>query len=154
MEPGAIFSGLSSAAAAARALKELLQRSKGPRRALLLELKKNLLLLDLHARGNGSVDQVVNRLETARYEQAVASEFDFSSFSRRKVNAEAVRGSPALRPYVCWTTEQLFESVYLKIHALKNLAALGARRGGRVRMDTRLRNLVRLMLLLLRHIGS
>jgi hypothetical protein len=151
VEAGTIFSGLLSATAVARALKELLARTTGTRRALALELKKNLALVALYERGDAPIDRVIERLEVARYEQAAASNFDFNSFNRRKIAAEAVRAIPALHPYAGWSTEELFESIYLKIHALKNLSALNAR-AGEVRKEARLRNVARLMLLLLRHV--
>jgi len=153
LEFGTVFSGLSSAAAVARAIRPLLRNTRGTRRLLLLELQKNINLIYLYTEGGASIDRVIRRLEVAAYEAAVQSGFNFKSFTRKTVPQALVKDAPQLSPYVGWTTELLFEGIYLKIHTLKSIVAVDARKEG-LRKNVRLLNILKLMLLVLRHLKS
>jgi len=146
-----VFSGLSSATAVANAVATMVRRRRGLERALLLELQKNINLIFLWRNDGAAVEKVIARLETRQYEAAVQADFAFNRLAKKSVARDLVKGAPALSPYVGWSTEQLFESIHLKIHALKALAEMGSRRTP-ARLGVRLNNVLALMLLLIKHI--
>ena len=146
-----VFAGLNSATAATQAIAALARRRHGTARALLLELQRNINLIFLCRRDGAPAEKVIVRLETRKFETAVEAGFDFNTLARKSVTPAMVKGAPALAPYAGWSTEQLFERVYLKIHELKALAEIGTRHSP-ARLGVRLANLLKLMLLLIKHI--
>ncbi len=153
LELGTLFSELSSATAVSRFIKSLLKNTRGTKRSLLLELQKNINLIYLYTKGGAPIERVIERLEVARYEAAVQSNFDFGSLKHKRLQKRTVEGAPQFGPYVGWTTEQLFENIYLKIHTLKSIVAIDTK-GDKFRKNVRLINILKLMLLLLKHIKS
>jgi hypothetical protein len=150
---GQIFSGLSSTAAVGQAIRSLIRNTRGTRRALLLELQKNINLIYLYTKDGAPIEKVAAKLELRHYERANQSGFDFNALKKRTVRTELVKDKPPLRPYAGWTTEQLFERIYLKIHNLKSIVAIDPK-NERFRLHVRLLNILRLMLLLLQHLKT
>jgi hypothetical protein len=96
---------------------------------------------------------VINKLATGVYKEAVKSDFNFNALKKTRLSARLVAGVKQLQPYVGWTTEQLFENVYLKIHALKTITDVDPD-NNKFRIKIRLTNLHKVMILLLKHIKS
>ena len=153
MNIGQVFSSLSSAAAVSQAVRSLIKNTRGTRRSLLLELQKNINLIYLYTKGGAPIDKVVAKLEVQHYESASQTGFDFNALKKRAVRAELVKDKPPLRLYAGWTTEQLFERIYLKIHNLKSIVAIDPK-NERFRLYVRLLNILRVMLLLLKHLKT
>jgi hypothetical protein len=149
----AFLSGISSAASAAKAIQSLLKNSRGVKRALLLELQKNLNLLFLFLNDEGKLITIVNKLDVCVYEEAVKSNFDFNDIKKGKLNPRLVSDVKQLQAYAGWNTEQLFENIYLKIHQLKSIIEIDPD-NSRFRISVRLKNLLKMMLLLLKHVKS
>lgn len=153
MELAAFLSGFSSAAAAAKTLQGLLRHSRGTKRALLLELQKNLDLLYLFLGDKRRTSSVISKLEVKVYEAAVSSNFDFNDIKKGKLKPQTVAGVKQLQFYIDWSTEQLFENIYLKIYQLKNINEIDPA-NARFRVGVRLKNLYKMMLLLVMHVKS
>jgi len=146
-----VFAGLNSASTATQAIARIARQRHGTARALLLELQQNINLIFLWQTDDVPAAKVIARLEMRRFESALSTGFDFNTLARKPVSPATVKGAPALSPYVGWSSEQLFERVYLRIHTLKVLAEMGSRRTP-ARLGVRLNNLLALMLLLVKHI--
>lgn len=146
----AFFSELSSAAAAAKTIQSLIKNTCGVERALLLELQKNPNLLYLFLGGERQFITIVRKLEVQTYEEAVKTNFDFKELKKSKLNARMVAGIKQFQPYIGWSTEQLLQNIYLKIHQLKSILEIGPENSN-YRIGVRLKNLHKLMLLLLKH---
>jgi hypothetical protein len=149
----ALFSELSSAANVARTIQSLLKDTRGVKRALLLELQKNLNLLYLFLGDESKLTTIVNKLEVRVYEEAVKSNFNFKAIKKATLGPRLVGDIKQLQPYVGWSTEQLFENVYLKIHQLKSIIEIDPA-NSKFRLSVRLKNLHKMMLLLLKHVKS
>ena len=147
------FSGLSSAASAAKIIQSLLKDTRGTRRAILLELRKNMDLLYLFLDDESKYKSVINRLETTAYTSASGSGFDFNSIKKGKVSKKIPGEVKQLQPYAGWSTEELFENIYLRIHQLKNIIEI-APESKKFRLNVRLKNLHKMMVLLIKHIKS
>jgi len=131
----------------------MINNTRGTERALLLELQKNISLIYLFVDNPEKYKTVINRLETKVYEDAVKSDFNFKSLKNTRVSARVISDVRQLQPYVGWSTEQLFENVYLKIHALKTIIDVDPD-NNKFRIKVRLTNLHKNMILLLKHIKS
>ena len=146
-----VFKGLNTAEKVARALYGLIKSSKGSRRTVLLELKENINLILLYTNDGAPIDRVIKKLATKQYRAALASGFNFNSLKRSMITASTIDGVDWYRPYIGWTTEQLFEQITLKISELQNIVDIDTD-NRKLRKGVRLKNILKLMLLLLRHI--
>jgi hypothetical protein len=147
------FSGLSSAASAAKIIQSLLKDTRGTRRAILLELRKNIDLLFLFLDDESKYQSVINRLETRAYTSASESGFDFNTIKKSKVSTRILGEVKQLQSYAGWTTEELFENIYLRINQLKNIIEI-APESRKFRLNVRLKNLHKMMVLLIKHIKT
>jgi len=149
----AFFTGLSSAASAAKTIQSLIKNTRGVKRALLLELQKNLNLLYLFLGDESKISTIVNKLDVRIYEEAVKTNFDFNDIKKGKLSPRITDNIKQFQPYVGWTTEQLFENIYLKIHQLKSIDEIDPN-NSKFRVSVRLKNLHKMMLLLIKHVKS
>lgn len=147
------FSGLSSAASAAKIIQSLLKDTRGTQRSILLELRKNMDLLYLFLDDESKYRTVINKLDMRVYTAASESGFDFNSIKKGKVNARLLNNVKQLKPYTGWTTEALFDNIYLRIHQLKNIIEI-APDSKNFRLNVRLKNLHKMMVLLIKHVKS
>jgi len=153
IDPGSLLGSLSNVTSVLGAVQSLLKGSRGTRRSLLLELEGNIRLALLGKRGEIPVEKLVQRLETDVLRRAMESGFKFSSLKSGKVKKQVAGDSPQMQRYVGWSTEKLFANLYLKIRELQNIVALDPD-SDHFRVTVRLKNIFRLMLLLVRHIRS
>lgn len=153
IEPGSILSGLSNVTSVLSTLNGLLKGSRGIQRTLLLELEGNIRLILLSVKGGTPLEKIVPRLETASLHKAMESGFNFNSLKSGKVKPKAVGDAPQMQSYVGWTTEKLFANVYLKIRDLQHIVEIDATNEN-FRTGVRLQNILKMMLLLVRHIRS
>lgn len=149
----AFFSGLSSAATAAKTIQSLLKNTRGVQRSLLLELQKNMNLIFLFLGDESKLTTIISKLDTRVYEEASKTDFNFSDIKKGKVSQRLVGEVKQLQAYVGWTTEQLFENIYLKIHQLKTITEIDPD-ANRFRLGVRLKNLHKMMVLLIKHVKS
>lgn len=145
------FSGLSTTASVASTFQRLLKNTRGTQRAVLLELQKNINLLNLFIDDNSKVNTIIKKLDTSEYEKAVRSDFNFKDLKKTRVSSRLVLDVKSLQPYAGWQTEQLFENIYLKIHQLKSILEIDPDNKN-FRLSVRLKNLHKIMILLLKHI--
>jgi hypothetical protein len=137
-----------------RLLDDLLTRYKGMKRMLLLELKKNLSTIS-YLEKNVPIDTVIGKLKITRLEKALESNFDFRSFSliKHKVSKKTAGKSATNQRYIGWTTEQLFNSIYLKIDNLQTLVSITPE-PEHIDKKARLMNIYRQINLLLLHLNK
>ena len=149
LEP--VFKGLSTAASVAKFIHSLIKSTRGTKRTLLIELKQNIQLIYLHFESGTPIDRVIAKLDSSYYKKAVESNFNFNSLQKAKLKEKLINNVPQYKHYVGWTTEQLFTNIYLKIHTLQIIVEIDAK-NEKLRKNVRLINILKLMLLLLKHI--
>lgn len=147
------FSGLSTTASVASTFQSLLKNTRGTQRALLLELQKNINLLNLFIGDSSRTTIIIKKLNVSEYEKAVKSDFNFKDLKKARVSGRLVLNIKSLQTYAGWQTEQLFENIYLKIHQLKSIIDIDPDNKN-FRLSVRLKNLHKIMILLLKHIKS
>lgn len=153
LELGSVFKGLSTAASVAKFIQSLIKSTRGTKRTLLLELQQNIQLIYLHFESGSPIDRVIEKLGSSYYKRAVESNFNFNSLQKAKLKEELINNVPQYKSYVGWTTEQLFTNIYIKIHTLQTIVEIDAK-NEKLRKNVRLINILKLMLLLLKHIKS
>jgi hypothetical protein len=147
-EAGAILTIISTTASVLPTLDRLIKGTRGRKRALLLELRSDIQLIGLYTEGDSPIDKVIAKLEIEKMEAALESDFNFRSLKKSTVG-----DVPQQRPYVGWTTEELFSSIYLKIKQLQTIVEIDPD-NEQFRKSVRLINIRKLMILLLKHIVS
>jgi hypothetical protein len=153
VEAGAILTIISTTASVLPTLDRLIKGTRGRKRALLLELRNDIQLIGLYTESDSPIDKVIARLEIKHMEAALESDFNFGSLKKGKLRESTVGDVVQHRPYVGWTTEQLFSSIYLKIKQLQTIVEIDPD-NKRFRKSVRLINIRKLMILLLKHIVS
>lgn len=152
-DPTTILKGIDTTTSVVKALQSLVKGSRGVKRALLLELQSNIQLILLYTEGAVPIDKLIRKLDVSQCKSALESNFNFASLKRGRVSETLTRGVTQFRPYVGWTTEQLFSNIYLKIRELQSIVEIDSD-GKQFRKGVRLLNTLKLMLLLLKHLKS
>jgi len=153
MDFSSAFQAVTTTEKVAKTVDSIVKNTRGHKRALLRELQENIHLL-LLARNHGfSAEKVIPKLDRKNYLAAADAGFNFKLIKRPSLNAKTTRGVPQFQRYIGWSTERLFENIYLKIKQLQDLVELEGN-NPTVNKGVRLNNLLRLMILLLEHIRS
>jgi hypothetical protein len=153
VEPGVILTAVSTTASVLKTLDSLIKGTRGRKRSLLLELRRNIGLISLYTEGNSPIDSVIAKLEAKHLEAALESDFNFNSLKAGKVKKSTAGDTPQYERYIGWTTEHLFSSVYLRIKELQTIVEIDAY-NKQYRKSVRLLNIRKLMVLLMKHIRS
>jgi hypothetical protein len=134
-------------------LEGLIKRSRGTKRALLIELRGNIQLVDLYIEGDPPIDKIITHLETRHMKSALESGFNFNALKQGGLRQSTIGDVPQFAAYLGWSTEDLFSSIYLKIIELQRIVQIDTNNPS-YRKSVRLHNIGKLMLLLLKHIRS
>ena len=134
-------------------VRSLVQESTGTKRMLLLELESNIELILSYGRSDLPINSVIAKLETKEMEEALKSGFDVNSLKRSKVSQEIVGDQSQYKRYVGWTTEKLLSNIVVKIRGLKTTVEMDPD-NVKIRKRVRLINILKLTLLLIKHINS
>ncbi len=134
-------------------VRSLVQKSTGTKRMLLLELESNIELIFSYGRSDLPIDSVIAKLETKEMEEALKSGFDVNSLKRSKISQETVGDQSQYKQYVGWTTEKLFSNIIVKMRDLKTTVEMDPD-NVKIRKRVRLINILKLTLLLIKHINS
>jgi hypothetical protein len=126
--------------------------TRGWRQKLQLELLSNIELIFSYVRYDLPVADVIAKLQTAHMKAALESGFNFNTLERGRVTERITGKQPQYQQYVGWTTERLFSNIYVKIRDLQTIVEM-APRNERIRPGVRLINILKLMLLLVKHIN-
>lgn len=151
-DPSTAIGAISPTVEVIRLLADLLKGQKGTQRKLLLELRRNLELISLHTEGETPIEKVIPKLVTQEFEAALQRDFDFSNLKKGKINEKSAE-TPFERLYLGWTTEALISNIYLKIKTLQDILEIDPQ-NPHYRMSVRLNNVRKMIILLLKHIGS
>jgi hypothetical protein len=127
--------------------------TKGWKRKLQLELQSNIELIFSYVRYDLPVDDVIANLRTAHMKAALESGFNFNSLKKGQVIEGVTGKQPQYQQYVGWTAERLFSNIFVKMQDLQTIVKMDPQ-NKRIRKGVRLINLLKLMLLLMKHINA
>ena len=134
-------------------LDKVLKGTRGKKRGLLLELKQNIATIELFSKNQAPIDRVIENLRIEKMEDALTTGYKFNRLNNDGVTKKATGGVAFYQAYVGWTTEQLFENIYLKISELKDIVKMDTDNPN-IRKNVRLLNVLKMIKLLLVHISK
>lgn len=135
------------------AINSWVKATEGRKRMLLLELQSNIELIFSYGKSDLPINSVVAKLETKEMEDALKCGFDLNSLQRDKVQESTVGNESQYQRYVGWTTEKLFSNILVKIRDLQSAVEMDPD-NVRIRKRVRLINVLKLMLLLMKHVNA
>ncbi len=143
----------STTGSAARSITAWWRHSKGDARALIGELKDNLLYLDMVAADGVPLVDVVGKLSDAEYKRLSREGFNFNRLKRARIaDYPSLRGSD-LAPWAGKDTEALIESIYDKLNEIViKFPHVGD--SAKYRWNVRVNNIRKRIWLLLRHVAD
>ena len=130
-----------------------IKKSKGTARWLLLELKTNIGIIQPFVEDEVNIDRVIQQLEIKQMQRALEDGFNFGKLKRGEVETATVADVPQLQVYAGWSTERLFLNIYEKITVLQKIVAIDSDNPN-IRKQVRLKNILLLMGLLVKHIEA
>lgn len=149
----AILSVIEIIPAFAKMINNRAANSKGVERGLILEMKANAELIQLYLDGDADLDGMIRQLEIEKLEEALNSDFKFTTIKRGRVKEESTAGIGFFEQYIDWTTEELFANLFLKIEVLKKFVEMEPETF-RIRKNVRLINVLKLIKLIIIHIDE
>lgn len=151
--PKDVLKGLSVAEKIGSGIYGHIRTNRAHARSVAIELRQNIELIGLYAQAGSAARDVIPRLSNSALGTAITAGFSFSSLKRGRIGKKSTAGRPQLESYVGWSTQKAFERLYTRIATLKHAAEI-EKRGSRIRLDVRLNNLFRYMIMLARHIEA
>ncbi len=145
---------LSIFATAGEALQALVswrKRSKGDARAIVMELEDNYTYLKMVAFDGVPLENVVQDLSTAEYKRLASEGYNFNNLKRQKIQDDPSFEGTQMANWVGKSTEELIDSIYKKIGELK-ITYPHNKDNAKYRWNVRVQNIVKLILLLLKHV--
>lgn len=127
--------------------------TRGWKRKLQLELLSNIELIFSYLRYDLPVDHVIANLQIENVKSALESGFNFKSLKKGKVTEDVAGDQAQYQQYVGWSTERLFSNIYVKIKDLQTIVGMDPE-NEKIRKGVRLVNILKLMLLLMKHINA
>ena len=148
-----VLKSLASAGAAVAELTDLWKRARGDSRALIGELKDNLVYLDIVADDGVDLGEVIDKISVSSYKRLSAAGFNFNTLKRSRISLYPSLQGSDLSSWAGKETEELVESIYDKINDLKIRYPL-IRSNKNYRWNVRVNNIRKRIWLLLMHVRS
>ncbi len=127
--------------------------SRGWKRKLQLELLGNIELIFSYLKFDLPIDDVIANLQTEHMKDALESGFNFRSLKKGKLTEDVAGDQAQYQQYIGWSTGRLFENICVKIRDLQTIVRIDPN-NRKIRKRVRLINILKLMLLLMKHIHS
>ena len=144
---------LSSGGSAMKSITSWWNKSKGDSRAIIGELKDNLLYLEMVAVDNVPLGDVAEKLSVIEYKRLSKEGFNFNKLKRTKITKyPSLKGSD-LEKWGGKETEELVISIYDKVNEIKiRFPHVGDNK--KYRWGVRVINIRKRIWLLLKHVSS
>ena len=135
------------------AVNSWVRENRGHKRKILLELQRNIELIFSYGRYDLPIDEVIAGLQTTNMEAALESGYNFDKLKKGPVTEQVAGEEPQYQQYIGWTPEDFFSNIYVKIKDLQTIVKMDPH-NEKIRKRVRLINILKLMLLLIKHISS
>ena len=133
-----------------KSMTSLWKKSKGDSRALVGELKDNLLYLDMVATDAVPLGDVVEKLSVAEYRRLSREGFNFNRLKKSKIKKFQSLQGTELERWIGKDTEALVDSIYEKINEIK-IRHPHVAKNKKYRWGVRVNNIRKRIWLLLKH---
>lgn len=148
-----VLKTLSASGSAARSISDWWSKSTGDNRALIGELKDNLLYLDMVANDDVPLDTVIDKLSLTEFQRLSKSGYNFNKLKKRNIPRYKSLEGTDLSQWSGKETEQLIFSIYEKINEIK-IKYPHVKDNNKYRWGIRINNIRKRVWLLLRHVNS
>jgi hypothetical protein len=132
---------------------KVLKGTRGKKRGQLLEIKQNVITIELFSKNQAPIDRVIENLRIGKMEDALTTGYKFNRLNTDRVTRKETGGVAFYQAYIGWATEQLSETIYLKIVGLKDIVKMDSDNPN-IRKNVRLLNVLKMIKLLLVHISK
>lgn len=144
---------LSEAGTAMKNINSWWKKSKGDSRALIGEIKENLLYFDMVAADSVPLGDIVVNLSTVEYKRLSMDGFNFNNLKKSKIAKYPFLQGTDLEKWGGKETEQLIVSIYDKVNEIKiKFPIVGTNK--KYRWEVRVNNIRKRIWLLLKHVSS
>jgi hypothetical protein len=148
-----VLETLSAGGSAAKSITSWWKKSKGDSRALIGELKNNLSYLDMVAKNDVPLGDVVEKLSMVEYKRLSKEGFDFNKLKKSKIIKYPSLKGTDLERWGGKKTEDLVVSIYDKVNEIKiRFPHVGNNQ--KYRWGVRVGNIRKRIWLLLKHVSS
>lgn len=144
---------VQSAKDALQILAEWKKKNKGDARALIIEIEDNFRYLRMVAYDGVPLSDIIEKLSDAEYKRLAKEGFDFNQLKKKKIEGDPSFEKSFFSSWVGKSTEELVDSIYSKIADLKIIYPHN-QNNEKYRWGVRVKNILKLILLLLRHVRS
>ena len=150
MIPAAIRS-LSSGGSAVRSITSWWRKSKGDSRALIGELKDNLIYLDMVAVDHVPLGDVIDKISVAEFRRLSREGYNFNKLKKSRIAKYPSLQGTDLQKWQGKESEQLIESIYDKLNEIK-IRYPHVANNKKYRWGVRVNNIRKRIWLLLKHV--
>ena len=150
-ELSAISKGIALAESTRKAILELLKGKKGDARAIIEEVKENLILCWLVVERGTDPAKVIPELAISDYDRILKAGFNFNTLQKKKIRRSKQLEASDLAFLIGNETDYLLVNIYDKIKELRLIYKVD-RKNPTIRWRMRIINLHRRMLLLIKHL--
>ncbi len=141
----------ATAGAALQALVNWRKRARGDARAIAMELEDNYTYLKMVAFDGTPLENVINDLSTAQYKRLAHEGYNFNNLKRKKIEGDPSFEGTQMANWAGKSTEELIDSIYKKIGELK-ITYPHNKDNPKYRWNVRVKNIIKLIWLLLKHV--
>lgn len=149
----AVLKSIAAAGAAVKALGTWWRKADGNSRALVGELKDNLIYLDLVAKDGVDLSEIIDKLSVSEYKRLSKDGFNFNALKRTKIKQYSSLENTDLASWPGKETGDLVEAIYEKTNNLKIRYPL-VKDNAKYRWPARVHNIRKRIWLLLKHVNS
>lgn len=137
-------------------IKDLKSEKSGVKSMLLIELELNISLLVYdYVENNLDEKTTIEQLKLSAIQQAFDKDFDFTKLKKGKIKAEILPKDDYYVKFHLDDAEKLFRKIHIKINELKRSIELyDAFNEKKLRLNVRLKNLLKLLLVTAKFVAS
>ena len=141
----------ATAGEALQALVDWRKKSKGNARAVVMELEDNYTYLKMVAFDRVPLENVVQDLSVSEYKRLASEGYNFNNIKRQKIESDPSFEGTQMENWAGKSTEALIDSIYKKIGELK-ISYPHNKDNPKYRWSVRVKNIIKLIWLLLKHV--
>jgi len=141
----------ATAGEALQALVDWRKKSKGNARAIVMELEDNYTYLKMVAFDGVPLENVVQDLSVFEYKRLASEGHNFNNLKRQKIESDPSFEGTQMENWAGKSTEELIGSIYKKIGELK-ISYPHNKNNPKYRWNVRVKNIIKLIWLLLKHV--
>ena len=104
METASFLSLLTNFPKVLDEIDKVLKGTRGKKRGLLLEIKQNVVTIELFSKNQAPIDRVIENLHIGKMEDALTSGDKFNRLNTDRVTRKETGGVAFYQAYMSWTT--------------------------------------------------